>query len=160
MTINSGDDDRRTEILMVTTDAPPMTYCTVLRSRRSVIAMFVFTLLVVSQVSAQQTQTTQPATSNRAPGPRTDTSDRQVNRWDIVHASPLDHPLHVRIVVPRNVNRGKPTDRPPLVVFIHGGGWQGGSYTSKYCDWLTEHGFAIASIQYRLTDVACFPAQV
>lgn len=50
----------------------------------------------------------------------------------------------------------------PLVIFIHGGGWNSG--TSK--DWhpsfgnLLEHGFAVATINYRLTGEAIFPAQI
>lgn len=49
---------------------------------------------------------------------------------------------------------------PPLVVFIHGGGWQSGSHKRCPVPWLAVHGFAVASISYRLTDVAIFPAQI
>ena len=49
---------------------------------------------------------------------------------------------------------------PPLVVWIHGGGWRAGSKDRCYVSWLTEHGYAVASISYRLTDVATFPAQI
>ena len=50
----------------------------------------------------------------------------------------------------------------PCVVFVHGGGWKNGSKASgaKNAAWLTEHGFAVASIDYRLTDVAKWPAQI
>ena len=55
-----------------------------------------------------------------------------------------------------------PADQPsaPLVVWIHGGGWRAGSKENCNVKWLTEHGFAIASISYRLTDKATFPAQI
>jgi acetyl esterase/lipase len=49
---------------------------------------------------------------------------------------------------------------PPLVVYIHGGGWQSGSHKDCKVSWLTEYGFAVASISYRLTDEATFPAQI
>ena len=44
----------------------------------------------------------------------------------------------------------------PVVVFVHGGGWKNGSKKSaaKTAAWLAEHGFAIVSINYRLTDSA------
>ncbi|MCA9072953.1 MAG: alpha/beta hydrolase, partial [Planctomycetaceae bacterium] len=51
-------------------------------------------------------------------------------------------------------------ENPPLVVFIHGGGWRNGSYKRCLTPWLTEYGFAVASIGYRLSDKAKFPAQV
>ena len=50
--------------------------------------------------------------------------------------------------------------RPPLVVYIHGGGWKGGSRKSCHVKGLADHGFAVASISYRLTDQAIFPAQI
>ena len=44
----------------------------------------------------------------------------------------------------------------PCVIFVHGGGWKGGDKKSakQNAAWLVEHGFAVASINYRLTDVA------
>lgn len=51
----------------------------------------------------------------------------------------------------------------PLIVFIHGGGWQDGdkqlgpnSYPLRYA----RNGYAVASINYRLSDEAIFPAQI
>ena len=48
------------------------------------------------------------------------------------------------------------------IVFVHGGGWKGGDKKSaqQNAAWLVEHGFAVASINYRLTDVAQWPAQI
>ena len=53
-----------------------------------------------------------------------------------------------------------PIGRPPLVVWIHGGGWRAGSHKNPKLAKLTEHGFAVASISYRFTDKAIFPAQI
>lgn len=50
----------------------------------------------------------------------------------------------------------------PLLTWIHGGGWQGGS--KEGCPFLRqgflEKGYAVASLNYRLTGDAPFPAQI
>jgi len=51
-------------------------------------------------------------------------------------------------------------ENPPLVVWIHGGGWRNGSKDRLHASYLPEHGYAVASISYRLTDKAIFPAQI
>jgi acetyl esterase/lipase len=48
----------------------------------------------------------------------------------------------------------------PLVIWIHGGGWKAGSKDRCFVSWLTDHGYSVASISYRLTDKAIFPAQI
>ncbi|MCX8082008.1 MAG: alpha/beta hydrolase [bacterium] len=49
----------------------------------------------------------------------------------------------------------------PLVVWIHGGGWKSGSKENCYPAMrLLSYGYAIASINYRLTGIASFPAQL
>jgi acetyl esterase/lipase len=50
--------------------------------------------------------------------------------------------------------------RPPLLVWVHGGAWRSGSRESPPIAPLVERGFAVASVDYRLTPVAPFPAQV
>lgn len=73
---------------------------------------------------------------------------------DVVYASPDGHDLKLNLFMPENV------DNPPLVVFVHGGGWRAGSYKNVRSPWLDDEGFAFASISYRLTDKATFPAQI
>ncbi len=48
----------------------------------------------------------------------------------------------------------------PLVIWIHGGAWRSGSKTDVPIRALREYGFAIASVDYRLSPVAKFPAQI
>jgi acetyl esterase/lipase len=48
----------------------------------------------------------------------------------------------------------------PLLVWIHGGAWRGGSRANPPLGFLVEQGYAVASIDYRLSPVAQFPAQV
>lgn len=64
--------------------------------------------------------------------------------------------LYLDIVAPEG---DSPVARP-AVLFIHGGGWIGGDKETSANDMLAEAGFVTASVQYRLTDVAPFPAQI
>lgn len=48
----------------------------------------------------------------------------------------------------------------PVVVWVHGGGWRQGSKQGGPALALVREGFAVASINYRLSDVALFPAQI
>ena len=54
-------------------------------------------------------------------------------------------------------------DKPvPCIVFIHGGGWRGGNrkvHVPQILD-VAKRGYVAATIQYRLSDKAIFPAQV
>jgi acetyl esterase/lipase len=54
----------------------------------------------------------------------------------------------------------KPDGPLPLIVWIHGGGWQGGSKGRPPGLWLLKKGYALASINYRLSQHATFPAQI
>ncbi len=54
----------------------------------------------------------------------------------------------------------KDTKNPPLIVFVHGGGWSAGSKEQNPAMQFTRSGFAVASINYRLTREAIFPAQI
>lgn len=48
----------------------------------------------------------------------------------------------------------------PLLVWVHGGAWRSGSKKENPLAPLVARGFAIASVDYRLTPVAPFPANV
>lgn len=48
----------------------------------------------------------------------------------------------------------------PLVIWVHGGGWQAGNKNGGPYRPLLARGFAIASINYRLSQHAIFPAQI
>lgn len=57
----------------------------------------------------------------------------------------------------------RPIRRPaPVVVFLHGGGWSGGTRTTgpDFRRYFASAGFAMASIEYRLTPAVTFPANV
>ena len=50
----------------------------------------------------------------------------------------------------------------PVVVYIHGGGWRlgGKDEGARYARLLTDQGIALASIDYRLSNEAMWPAQI
>jgi len=47
-----------------------------------------------------------------------------------------------------------------LIVWVHGGAWRGGSRTGVDLQGLTALGWAVASVDYRLSTTARFPAQI
>jgi acetyl esterase/lipase len=51
-------------------------------------------------------------------------------------------------------------ENPPLIVYVHGGGWRAGTKKDVPIADLYDKGFAIASVEYRLSTQAVFPAQV
>jgi acetyl esterase/lipase len=56
---------------------------------------------------------------------------------------------------------GASADKPmPLVIWVHGGGWQQGDKAQPPALGLLRWGYVVASINYRLTDEAIFPAQI
>ena len=57
----------------------------------------------------------------------------------------------------------QPIRRPtPVIVFLHGGGWSGGTQDDRpdFSRYFARDGFAMASIDYRLTPSITFPANV
>lgn len=55
----------------------------------------------------------------------------------------------------------KPGDKPlPLIVHIHGGGWRGGSKYPCPVAPMVNKGYAVASVEYRFSQKAIFPAQI
>lgn len=53
-----------------------------------------------------------------------------------------------------------PTSPLPLIVHIHGGGWMGGSKFPCDIRAMTTQGYVVASIEYRFSQKAKFPAQI
>lgn len=72
---------------------------------------------------------------------------------DIEFAKVGEHDLKLDLYLPDKAAK------PPLVVWVHGGAWRRGSKEKMQIPGLVGHGFAIASVGYRLSPVAKFPAQ-
>lgn len=52
------------------------------------------------------------------------------------------------------------TPHVPLIVWVHGGAWRSGSKSDMPLGKLVEEGYAVASVDYRLSTQAKFPAQI
>jgi len=77
--------------------------------------------------------------------------DYSVHR-DIVFAEVDGRKLALDLYLPAK-------QRAPLIVWVHGGAWSAGSKSDMPLGHLVPEGFAIASVDYRLSAVAPFPAQ-
>jgi acetyl esterase/lipase len=53
-----------------------------------------------------------------------------------------------------------PSSKRPLIVWVHGGAWLGGSKNPCPALRFVSRGYAVASINYRLSQHALFPAQI
>jgi len=73
---------------------------------------------------------------------------------DVPYASIGQRALRLDLHLPS----GKP--RAPLIVWIHGGAWRSGSKNDVPIRKLVAEGYPIASVDYRLSTEARFPAQV
>ena len=62
-------------------------------------------------------------------------------------------PMALDLYLPAGVTR------PPLIVYLHGGAWMNGD-RSQYPEFLVARGFALASLDFRSTNDAPFPANV
>jgi acetyl esterase/lipase len=75
---------------------------------------------------------------------------------DIEYSRPNGYPLLLDLYLPERAQ----DEGAPVVVWVHGGGWKNGSKEKPKAAWLAEEGYAVVSINYRLTDVAQWPAQI
>lgn len=73
---------------------------------------------------------------------------------DIEYAKVDHHRLLLDLYLPQSKSN------PPLLVWVHGGAWRAGSKSNMPLLQLVKNGFAVASVDYRLSPVAKFPAQI
>ncbi len=80
---------------------------------------------------------------------------------DLVYGHASGHELKLDLYLPVLPTTVLPGPRP-IVVFLHGGGWRVGSKkeASKVVASITGAGYALASVDYRLSNEAIFPAQI
>lgn len=89
-------------------------------------------------------------------GPGGSTIERNRNETiyrDVVFAEVDGALLKLDLYLP-----AKATGKPQVVVYLHGGSWRSGSKESCQVRWLVRHGYAIASVGYRKSHTARFPA--
>ncbi|WP_254514004.1 alpha/beta hydrolase [Anatilimnocola floriformis] len=79
-----------------------------------------------------------------------------VGEYDVKYVPDGDAAQALDIVYPET-----PSDKPlPLLVWIHGGGWSGGSKSEMpYLSQLAR-GYVVCSVEYRFSQKAIFPAQI
>ncbi|QDS99754.1 alpha/beta hydrolase [Adhaeretor mobilis] len=59
-----------------------------------------------------------------------------------------------------NLHLPEGVKKPPLVMYIHGGAWKVGDRKNCGLAWVAKHGYAVASVEYRMSQEAIFPAQI
>lgn len=81
--------------------------------------------------------------------------EQRPTQKDVVYAAVDDSQLMLDLYLPP-----APKAKPRLIVWVHGGAWRGGSKSDVPIVSLLDSDYAIASVDYRLSPVAKFPAQV
>jgi acetyl esterase/lipase len=78
-----------------------------------------------------------------------------VSMKTLTYASPGGKDLPLDLYLPDGLSA-----RVPVIVFLHGGGWSGGTRTTgpDFKRFFAQDGFAMASIEYRLTPSITFPS--
>jgi acetyl esterase/lipase len=91
--------------------------------------------------------------ANVAAAGAADAPDAARHVTDLVYATVGGRSLGLDLHLPAGVRR------PPLLVFVHGGAWTTGNKT-QYPQFLLARGFAVASLDFRSSNDAPFPADV
>jgi acetyl esterase/lipase len=76
-------------------------------------------------------------------------------KWDVPYAGPDSKSQKLDLYLPENA-----AGKLPLIVAIHGGGWSGGDKRHVPVIRFVKDGYAVASINYRFSQEAKFPAQI
>ena len=80
-------------------------------------------------------------------------SDKIITHKDLLFAAIGSRVLSLDLYLPAD------KDNPPVIIWVHGGAWHSGSKDDPPLDFL-PFGYALASVEYRLSTEAKFPAQI
>jgi acetyl esterase/lipase len=108
-------------------------------------------LLFVSPGFAQQPQN---SSTNAAASPSNTTEGVKILR-DLEYGRVGQKKLLLDLYLPE-----KHEGLAPLIIWVHGGAWLAGDKTHCLARRMTKRGYAVASINYRLSSEAIFPAQI
>jgi acetyl esterase/lipase len=135
---------------------------------RSAIFALIGAFLLVPQIGNAQTARDIPVGPNTVTEDRLPVARRRLRgvsvRMDAVYSTlPGFRPLRLDLYTPGNGSSAR-----PLIIFVHGGGWTIGTKraTANYENWpgvlasFASRGYAVASIEYRLSSEAPYPAAV
>lgn len=120
------------------------------RQRAIAASLFTALLLFASGATAQD----KPKRAAKRDGPAKGRAANTEILRDIEYARPDGLPQLLDLYLPKG-------DNPkPVVVWIHGGAWKQGDKRNCPARFLTSTGYAVASINYRLSQEAKYPAQI
>ena len=129
------------------------------RARSSVVLALVFALLAGSGVAAEPQAKPQEKSGARAKSAVKQPAQLPAGvRFikDIPYVPDGDEAQRLDLYLPE-----QPADAPmPLIVHIHGGGWRAGSKSRCPLLHMVGRGYAMASVEYRFSQKALFPAQI
>jgi len=104
---------------------------------------------------AKVTEQQQPP-SKSAPGNRGIIPKGVRTEWDIQYVPGGDESQRLDLYLPERAS-----DKPlPIIVWIHGGGWNSGGKAGCPPVRMVTNGYAAASVEYRFSQKAIFPAQI
>ena len=115
--------------------------------KRARCLWLVFTIIA----AASCCQLTQSALARRVPEEITDATVQR----DLVYKRVDSRELRLDLYSPPKISGPL-----PIIIWIHGGGWSRGRKERCPAVRIVDDGYAVASIDYRLTNVAPFPAQI
>lgn len=117
---------------------------------RTIGLALVLGLACAATAAAQQEKAKEKATPKRPMVPPGVKAER-----DVEYARAGELGLKLDLYVPEGAKAPL-----PLLIWIHGGGWSGGSKDQCPALPFSARGYVVASVEYRLTGVAPFPAQI
>ncbi len=120
-----------------------------IRRQFCLLAICLSTLLLVPSISFSQEKQKQKKTA----APKLPDGVKKLT--DLTYKQAGDMALKLDLYLPE-----KAEGKLPVVVWIHGGGWNKGSKDRCPAVWMVNNGFAVASVQYRLSTEARWPAQM
>jgi acetyl esterase/lipase len=119
------------------------------------VAIALFIMAALSGATFAADPATQPVTKNQAK--KSDLPEHVKRLADIKYGDGPEKSNLLDVYI----SDDPPADKPlPLVVWVHGGGWSSGSKEGCPAVPLVPRGYIVASINYRLSQQAVYPAQI
>ena len=118
--------------------------------------MIRFIPVILASVASYLILGVPPALAQRPELKRPEVPEGFVAEYDVPYIADGDSSQRLDLYFPE-----KPAEHPqPLLVWIHGGGWAGGSKSNPPYLYQLKRGYIVASLEYRFSQKALFPAQI